>query len=66
MINYILVTGKRGSAEAESIGSVYSTPRSSIISASTPRSSIISQIEGSPPQAKSGAVVTSSRRSQRR
>ncbi|XP_071170637.1 ras-specific guanine nucleotide-releasing factor 2-like isoform X4 [Mytilus edulis] len=59
-------TGKRGSAEAESIGSVYSTPRSSIISASTPRSSIISQIEGSPPQAKSGAVVTSSRRSQRR
>ena len=59
------VPGKRGSAEAESIGS-HSTPRSSIISVSTPRSSIISQIEGSPPQAKSGAVVTSSRRSQRR
>ncbi|KAJ8303945.1 hypothetical protein KUTeg_017528 [Tegillarca granosa] len=47
-------SGKRGSVEAESIGSV------------TPRSSIVTHIEGSPPSAKAGTVVTSSRRSKRR
>ena len=52
-ISLILVTSKRGSAEAESL-------------TSTPRSSIVTQIEGSPPSAKAGAVVTSSRRSKRR
>ncbi|XP_041368300.1 ras-specific guanine nucleotide-releasing factor 2-like isoform X2 [Gigantopelta aegis] len=45
--------GTRGSAEAESI------------SMSTPRSSF-AQIEGSPPRAKAGTVVTSSRASKRR
>ncbi|XP_071116557.1 ras-specific guanine nucleotide-releasing factor 2-like [Haliotis cracherodii] len=46
-------SGKRGSAEAESIN--ISTPRGSL-----------AQIEGSPPQAKAGTVVTSSRASKRR
>ncbi|KAL3866712.1 hypothetical protein ACJMK2_043993, partial [Sinanodonta woodiana] len=55
-------SGKRGSIEAESIGTV--TPRSSFTI--TPRSSFATQYEGSPDKARAGAVVTSSRASKRR
>ncbi|GFO14572.1 ras-specific guanine nucleotide-releasing factor 2, partial [Plakobranchus ocellatus] len=55
MIKIRPFSGKRGSAEAESI-SMVSSPRSSL-----------AQIDGSPPtRAKAGTVVTSSRASQRR
>ena len=48
-------TGKRGSNISEDTMSLTSTPRSSFASA-----------EGSPPAAKAGTVVTSSRASKRR
>ena len=48
------ILGKRGSADSE------------VSSAFSPRSSLATTAEGSPPTAKAGTVVTSSRASKRR
>ena len=50
-----MFTGKRGSAESDTSYSSMFSPRSSLAT-----------VEGSPPSAKAGTVVTSSRASKRR